>query len=477
LPDEDKGMETHLSTTPFGRRPASLGQITARVLIARSINEAGKPGANVPAAVNKWQLFRTLTAIRERLGVSDRALAVLNALLSFHPETALTLPRPSQPRAEVPARGKDQVLAESGSCDLIVFPSNRQLASRAHGMAETTLRGHLAALVSAGLILRRDSANGKRYARREGGREDRFSEAFGFDLTPLVTRAVDFEALYEEVERERRLSQTLKTRITLHRRDITKMITLGLDEGLAGPWEDYRRIFMGLVTPLRQLKTLAAVEQAHAGLAALLEEVTNTLSSFINLRDSDGTDAETRRHISNSKTENENVIEPSSEVDGIDRGAFADNVQPPQAAGRPDIEATLPLALVLQACPDLGDYHDAGGKILSWSGFQRAAEIIRPMLGISRDAWHEACRVLSPVGASIAVAMILQRSEYSSEVSSVPGLVPGSQSRVVNGSPVIVSAGGYLRALTEKASVGEFTPGPMLMALIGQRLKARRTGK
>ena len=45
---------------------------------------------------------------------------------------------------------------------------------------------------------------------------------------------------------------------------------------------------------------------------------------------------------------------------------------------------------------------------------------------------------------------------------------------VVNGSPVIVSAGGYLRALTEKARAGEFTPGPMLMALIGQRTKAKR---
>ncbi|MGL5114880.1 MAG: hypothetical protein ACRC7C_06095 [Beijerinckiaceae bacterium] len=45
---------------------------------------------------------------------------------------------------------------------------------------------------------------------------------------------------------------------------------------------------------------------------------------------------------------------------------------------------------------------------------------------------------------------------------------------MVNGSPVIVSAGGYLRALTDTARVGEFTPGPMLMALIGQRTKAKR---
>jgi replication initiation protein RepC len=467
-------MDTHISTTPFGRRPASLGQIKARALVSRAVDAAGQPGANVPAAVNKWHLFRTLTAIRERLGVSDRALAVLNALLSFHQETALTLPKASHSGADGAGQGE--------SCDLIVFPSNRQLQVRAHGMAETTLRGHLAALVAAGLILRRDSANGKRYARRQGaqqeaqrgGKDERFSEAFGFDLTPLVARVGEFEALHEEMARERRLIQTLKTRITLHRRDISKMIALGLDEGLVGPWEDYRQLFMGLVTPLRQLKSLAAIEQTHAALGALLVDITNTLNSNINVQNTAGNDAENRWHISNSKTECSQNLEPSSNDDGADVSASLETVEPPQASQDVGIQSELPLALVLEACPDVKDYHDAGGKIASWSSFQRAAEAVRPMIGISPDAWHEACRVLTPVGAAMAVAMILQRCEYSSEARTVPGSTPGSTVMVVNGSPVIVSAGGYLRALTEKARAGEFTPGPMLMALIGQRTKAKR---
>ncbi len=467
-------METQLSTTSFGRRPASLGQIATRVLVARAIDDAGQPGANVPAAVNKWHLFRTLTAIRERLGVSDRAMAVLNALLSFHQETALTLPKKSHRDVDGAGQGE--------SCDLIVFPSNRQLQGRAHGMAETTLRGHLAALVAAGLILRRDSANGKRYARRQGaqqearqdGQDERFSEAYGFDLTPLVARVGEFEALHEEMARERRLIQTLKTRITLHRRDISKMIALGLDEGLIGPWEDYRQLFMGLVTPLRQIKTLTAIEQTHAALAALLSDVTNTLNSHINVQNTVGNDAKTRRHISNSKTEHFRNLEPSSDGDGADVSASSETVDLPQALEKVGIQSDLPLALVLEACPDVKDYHHAGGKIASWSSFQRAAEAVRPMIGISPDAWFEACRVLTPVGAAMAVAMILQRCEYSSEARTVPGSSPGSTVTVINGSPVIVSAGGYLRALTDKARAGEFTPGPMLMALIGQRTKAKR---
>ena len=67
-------------------------------------------------------------------------------------------------------------------------PRHATLSDRAHGMPESTLRRHLAALVRAGIILRHDSPNGKRYARRGEGGE--ITDAYGFDLTPLVARAV-----------------------------------------------------------------------------------------------------------------------------------------------------------------------------------------------------------------------------------------------------------------------------------------------
>jgi len=75
--------------------------------------------------------------------------------------------------------------------DLVVFPSNRELSVRAHGPAPATLRWALAQLVEAGLVIRRDSPNGKRYVRRGEGGE--IAQAFGFDLTPLVARAGEFD--------------------------------------------------------------------------------------------------------------------------------------------------------------------------------------------------------------------------------------------------------------------------------------------
>ena len=84
-------MTQQTETTPFGRRSVLLCQIAAQTQAGRALEAAAKPGANQPAAVNKWTLSRTLAEIKDRLGVSDRSFSVLNALLSFQPETALSL--------------------------------------------------------------------------------------------------------------------------------------------------------------------------------------------------------------------------------------------------------------------------------------------------------------------------------------------------------------------------------------------------
>ncbi|MBZ3695760.1 plasmid replication protein RepC, partial [Phyllobacterium calauticae] len=121
-------------TTPFGRRSLSLGMLAT---------QAQASDVDPEASVDKWKLFRSLCEARALIGISDRALVVLNALLTFYPQNELS---------------------EAGG--LVVFPSNVQLSLRAHGMAPATLRRHLSALVETGLIFRKDSPNGKRYARK-----------------------------------------------------------------------------------------------------------------------------------------------------------------------------------------------------------------------------------------------------------------------------------------------------------------------
>jgi replication initiation protein RepC len=460
-------METYVPATPFGRRPVTLGQIAAQMQIRRTIEDAAKPGSNHPAAVNKWQLFRILTDIRDRLGVSDRSLSVLNALLSFHPETALTLPKATE-------GDETEGAGQGASCELVVFPSNRQLAQRAHGMAEKTLRNHLALLISAGLIIRRDSPNGKRYARKDISGQERFSDAFGFDLLPLVTRAPVFEAMAEDVKRERRAIAVLKERISLHRRDVSKLIALGLDEGLAGEWDAFRRRFMGLLTPLRRMSGLSALETAEAELATLRRDVNNTLELCIVMTDSTGNDGSNDRHQSNSKTQRHSEFEPAFKKEGVDGDKSAEA----EVETVPALESKdYPLGMILEACPDVHEYHFAGGRVRTWPQFLETMRTIRPMLGISPSAWAEAVETLGEIDAHVVLATILQRSEHSSEARVAPGDGPGGFVSTVNGSPAIKSAGGYLRALTEKGRAGEFALGPVLMALIGQRLKVKRAAQ
>jgi hypothetical protein len=145
--------------------------------------------------VDKWKVFRDASAAMELLGIQSNSLAVLDALLSFYPDNEL-----------------------SQDAQLIVFPSNAQLMLRAHAMSGATLRRHLALLVEAGLIVRKDSANGKRYARRDG--DGQIENAFGFDLSPLLARSEELAALAQQVFADRENLRRAKENLTICRREV-----------------------------------------------------------------------------------------------------------------------------------------------------------------------------------------------------------------------------------------------------------------
>jgi replication initiation protein RepC len=337
-------------------------------------------------------------------------------------------------------------------------------------MAPATLWRHLTALVEAGLIIRRDSPNGKRYARKDASGQERFSDAFGFDLTPLVTRMPEFEALAEETRAAQKRRYLIKERISLHRRDVTKSVALGLDEALPGDWEGYRQRAMALMTPLRRIRDDHELEALAAELAALRAEVAKALESCVNVQNLKCNAHHNDAHQSNTNTQPQSESEPASKEEGGDTVVSIEK----DIADQDNQIETYPLGMVMDACPDIRDYA-AGGKVKTWSEFLAAAGAVRPMIGISPDAWREAQAVLGQVEAHVVVASILQRSIYSSEAAIVPGAAEGSTTVSVNGSPAIQSAGGYLRALTEKAKTGQFALGPVLMALIGQRLKSGKS--
>jgi replication initiation protein RepC len=434
-------------TTPFGRRPLSLAMVANQ---AATKNFAARPGTS-ETVVHKWRLFRALTEAKDPLGVTDRALSVLHALLSFHQETALTLPS-----SEVKARNGDSLAP-----GLVVFPSNKELSIRAHGMAPATLRRHLASLVEAGLIIRRDSANGKRFARR--GQGGSIEDAFGFDLTPLVARASEIENLAEEVRAENRAMALLREKITLTRRDIVKMIEMALEEAIPGDWEERHMRYASLSGRYARNLSRVDLEALATDLMALAIEIRKLLEAHVKDQNTSANESQSERHIQNQIT-NISDLEPSlrkgrtepPEPNSQEAGAAivgatetaAPNLKTPDP--KAPVLRTYPLGMVLQACPDIVDYAK-GGEISCWRDLMSAAATVRSGLGVSPDAWTQALEALGEHDAAIVIAAILQRGEE------------------------IKSAGGYLRALTAKARAGEFSLGPVLMALLrGKAAKAAR---
>ncbi|TBF86235.1 replication initiation protein RepC (plasmid) [Rhizobium leguminosarum] len=423
-------MESGYVTTPFGRRPMSLG-----MLASQQLAETIEPGMKR----SKWKLFRAICEARPALGVTDRALTVLDALLTFYPD--------------------DEISEEKG---LIVFPSNAQLSLRARGMTPATLRRHLAVLVEAGLILRKDSPNGKRYARRD--RAGAIGEAFGFSVAPLLARAVEIESLAAQAVADRELLRVTRERLTLCRRDISKLIAAALEEGVSGDWEDISVMFRALLARIPRVATAEDLAPLLDEMRLLRAEVVNMLERRLKTKKIDANESQIEHHKQNSNPDSTYELEPSFETKQGEKAA-ADNdpnagpsderrlkQQKPsggmsnRAEGAADPGAgpglkSFPLGLVLQACPSILDY-GPGGSIGNWRDLMSAAVVVRSMLGVSPSAYEEACSGMGPENAATVIACILERGGH------------------------INSPGGYLRDLTRRTERGEFAIGPMLMALV-----------
>ncbi|CUH81102.1 replication initiation protein RepC [Tropicibacter naphthalenivorans] len=370
-------------------------------------------GSDLPCpvtSVDKWEALRELSAARTAFGLSDRDMTVLQALISFHPKTVL----------------------EGDS--VIVHPSNASISERLGGMPESTLRRHLSRLVAAGVLMRRDSPNGKRYARGKGDSRT----AFGFDLAPLVRRHALHCAAAEELRAEAERVKRLRETVSLMRRDLAGLAEWGADQRPdLTLWDAFEDLALLTARALRRKLDEADLHGLAAQLSRALDQARNLLEPTEvteETSDMSGTALQSERHYQNSNIDS-SVLEPS-----IEKEEAAPEVapSPPQVDQRP--LPSVPLGLVLNVCPEIQGY--LPDPIRHWHQLVNAADTLRPMMGISPSAWQEAQAHMGPEQAAVVLAAMLERMSD------------------------IKSPGGYLRALTDKAAAGAFSCGPMIMALM-----------
>ena len=264
-----------------------------------------------------------------------------------------------------------------GDSELIVWPSNEQLIRRANGMSPATLRRHLAVLVDCGLIIRRDSPNGKRFARKGQGGE--IEQAYGFDLSPIVARAEEFKDLAEAVRAEKKAFRLVKERLTICRRDIVKMIDAGIEEGVPANWGRVQQAYQAIVGRIPRTAPRQVLEAIAEELEDLWAEVREALESFVKTQNLNANESQIERHIQNSKPDSKS--ESESGLGNKDEAganvADTDNVR-----SLPKRE--LPLGIVLDACPNMLWLVKGGGEIRNWREFLAAAEVARPSWGSAR---------------------------------------------------------------------------------------------
>ncbi len=444
-------MTDRFATTPFGGRSLSHAMFAVQEKTARAREKLAGTDANHP---EKWALLRELTQARAAFFLSDRTIAVLEALLSFYPETLL-----------------------DGSTPVVVFPSNAELSMRTRGMSSATIRRHLAALVEAGLIIRRDSPNGKRYARRGEGGE--IEHAFGFDLSPLALRVDEISEHAAAARDLERAIHRVRSEITIHLRDVSKTIDAGLSEERSGDWEAYADELAALSGRVSRHLPLETMKVRRDALATLRSKVEKAYLDTLSNEEMSGTDSSFEHHIQNSNIEShfERASEKSQKQTAapetedmrnaesgknkteagrsqamlkmrqrlldakLKRGQHRDAMPGELPAGQMKT-AALPLGAVLEACPQIRDY--ARNDIADWRDLMQTAALVRSMLGISPDAWERARDTMGDINASITIAAILERAGE------------------------IRSPGGYLRALTDRAEIGQYSVVPVIKALNGE---------
>ena len=349
----------------------------------------------------------------------------------------------------------------------IVWASNNFLMEQT-GFSLATLRRHIRRLCEAGVIWMKDSPNGKRWGRRD---EDGYiTEAYGFDLAPLAARTEEFEALQAQLQEERQFCASLRNTITVSRRVIRAKIEKALESHLRGPWQELQEEFAGLLQRLpkrsvaaeRLLDYIDHLKEFQERVAQAFEAAFDWPEQSDAASSSKGVDTEPKAvpfsmNYTPTGLENETHILTTKEPNPVNSNRFetkhAAGVEPKNPTevpvekpkevdldiswttqrGKRGSEVDLPMLMI--ACPEFAELARSmeGGYLRDWTDMHRAAAKIRGVAGISEDAWNVANQVMGPAIAAATIALIYDKH--------VEGQVK--------------SAGGYLRAMVERAQAGD----------------------
>ena len=306
-----------------------------------------------------------------------------------------------------------------GECRPMVWASNEWLCARL-GIKEGQLKKLIGLAFEHGLLAMRDSGNGHRRGRREKGEGGRILWACGFDLSPLAARHGEFCQLAGAFEQREATVRDLKREISSARRDVLTLVDLGLAKvpGVAD-WSDLACRARQLAAPARGQRDPDVLRMLRDQLGVMRDGVRALFEP-----DEDAGTAESDPTGSLERplnaTANESIsTKPFAQAQGKGQ---PDLRTPDQATAPADPLRGFPAspALVMMVAPQFRDFVPDSRP--TRTDIVSAAWHVREHLGISQDAWGEACYAFGRWEAAVAVAAIAGR-HAAGEVHSPGGLL------------------------------------------------------
>lgn len=325
----------------------------------------------------------------------------------------------------------------------LVWPSNERLAEEL-GVEVRQVQNLLRKAIVLRLIVAKDSPNGHRGGAR--GKDGHIIWGYGFDLRPIGARMMEFVEIAERAAIVRRERQELRRRLTIARKTVAQLAQTALDEGLEGcNWLEEAETARMIAEHARGHQEIAElarlvhqlelrkrrVHAAFIGAATTAdreEEARKSVDSSVDITPTDEADCAhytTTTHLKPAKAEIRNGLAGgSSGEDGVSSS--------PASRVETDLDKYgIDVDFIGKACGDICWELELGTR--TWRDLIAIAEHQAASLFINNHTWREACRIMGRRGAAAAMIAVAHKENDGQ----------------------VTNAGGYLRAMTQRATIGE----------------------
>lgn len=418
------------STNPLGTRPLTDAHIRARRRADAARERGGLPPGRSPYA-----LLASLKDLGGRDGWTDAHVRTLELLMQPIPDADWRRGRPVNWRPV-------KVLAGE------------------RGVTPRAFRAQVNRLMELGAVSFNDSPNYHRY--RKPGEGDAPDDVYGIDLAPCILLADEARARAAQVRAERTALDRLRHRASALRRQIRAALldpesrdALGARAGAIEG--DLAAADPGRLDRLARAVLEALVERLGALLALcerLIEAATAPVEEAVD------------KSLKPLASDNDSFRQGGSTLPALT--TLQPTSVPPYSCSPPDHgpndESGLPsVAQLVEALPyPLARILPVEKRIAGSVGLEdlvAAARAYRPRLGISRNAWLDAERMIGAVQSAVVLVITAARSDEN---------WPEAR-RVFN-------PGGFFRELSRRAAGGRADLTGSVHGIVGRNLAPRRRG-